>query len=287
MQKTWIFVLGILAVIAIAVTAILSRPQMAPQEPDGSGGSVQTPGQNTAQPAVSASGSIKVTSPLAGATVGLPLEIKGEARVFENVVNWRLKDAKGNVLVESFGEAQSPDVGEFGPFTISSSYPKPTTANGVVEVFVYSAKDGSETDTVAIPVRFGDVSAMDVKVYFIDNEAAKTGSCTTVQEFSRRVPSTTAVARAAMDELLKGIFANEVGGRYGTEINRGVVVQSLSVSGGVATVTLSPELQTGVAGSCRVAAIRAQIEKTLLQFPTVQSVVIRVDGVPDAEVLQP
>jgi len=33
-----------------------------------------------------------------------------------------------------------------------------------------------------------------------------------------------------------------------------------------------------VAGSCRVGAIRAQIEETLKQFPTVQNVIISVNG---------
>ena len=44
--------------------------------------------------------------------------------------------------------------------------------------------------------------------------------------------------------------------------------------------------QYGVAGSCRVLAIRAQIESTLKQFPSIKKVVISVNG-RTGEVLQP
>ncbi|MFP3868831.1 MAG: GerMN domain-containing protein [Desulfobacteraceae bacterium] len=45
-------------------------------------------------------------------------------------------------------------------------------------------------------------------------------------------------------------------------------------------------LEYRVAGSCRVQAIRAQIEHTLRQFPTVTEVVISINGKTE-EILEP
>jgi spore germination protein GerM len=46
----------------------------------------------------------------------------------------------------------------------------------------------------------------------------------------------------------------------------------------VARVDFDEQLNYQVGGSCRVMAIRAQIEQTLKQFSTVDSVIISVNG---------
>ena len=63
-------------------------------------------------------------------------------------------------------------------------------------------------------------------------------------------------------------------------------IQGLTIENGVAKVDFSEQLEFQVGGSCRVAAIRAQITDTLKQFPTVDSVVISIDGRTE-DVLQP
>lgn len=97
---------------------------------------------------------IKVFSPKPNDEIGPELIIKGEARVFENQFAWRVRDTDGAILATGSGYANAPDVGQFGAFTISAAYKKPTGQTGTVEVFNYSPKDGSEVDLVQIPVRF-------------------------------------------------------------------------------------------------------------------------------------
>lgn len=97
---------------------------------------------------------IQVSAPVPNQEIGLPLIIRGQARVFENVINYRLRDADGTVLIEGYSMALSPDIGLFGSFVIESGYPEPKGKSGIVEVFNYSAKDGSEENKVMIPVRF-------------------------------------------------------------------------------------------------------------------------------------
>ncbi|KKU48904.1 MAG: hypothetical protein UX68_C0006G0021 [Parcubacteria group bacterium GW2011_GWA2_46_9] len=230
---------------------------------------------------------IQVTEPKPNQEIGLPLVIRGQARVFENVFNYRLRDADGTVLIEGYSMALSPDIGLFGPFNIVVNYPEPKEKNGTVEVFNYSAKDGSEENKVSIPVRFASVESANVKVFF--SNSAKDPSamdCAKTYSVERRIPKTAAVARAAVEELLYGPTVAERESSYFTSINEGVKIQRLIIKNSVAEIDFDETMEQAVGGSCRVAAIRAQITDTLKQFSTVKTVVISIDG-RVADALQP
>ncbi|MBU3925210.1 GerMN domain-containing protein, partial [Patescibacteria group bacterium] len=55
---------------------------------------------------------------------------------------------------------------------------------------------------------------------------------------------------------------------------------------GIAKVDFDERLEFQAGGSCRVAAIRAEITETLKQFPTVNNVVISINGRTE-DILQP
>ncbi|MEI8001447.1 MAG: Gmad2 immunoglobulin-like domain-containing protein [Actinomycetes bacterium] len=93
----------------------------------------------------------------------------------------------------------------------------------------------------------------------------------------RRVASTSAVARAALDQLLAGPDATERDAGLTTAIAPGTRLTSLAVADGIATVDLTPDLTVGLVEPARTQA-RAQVVFTLSQFPTVTSV--RIDGAP-------
>lgn len=230
---------------------------------------------------------IIVYAPQPNDEVGLPLVIKGEARVFESTFNYRIKDGDGSIIHESFGMAAAPDMGQYGPFELSVNYPKPKAATGTVEVFEYSAKDGSEINKVIIPVRFKNVAALKVKVFF-GNSKLDPGAmdCNKVFPVERRVPLTLSVAQAALQELLKGPDSLEAKEGNFTSINSGVKIQKLTIENGVAKVDFDKMLEQSVGGSCRVAAIRAQITETLKQFSSIKNVVISIDGRTE-DILQP
>lgn len=97
---------------------------------------------------------IILDTPIADDLIGGELLISGEARVFENTVNYRLTDDDGNILAEGITTATPSDIGEFGPFEVRISYDEPRTDTGMVEVFSVSAMDGSEINKVFVPVRF-------------------------------------------------------------------------------------------------------------------------------------
>lgn len=233
-------------------------------------------------------GNIRVVSPESNDEVGLPLIIRGQARVFENQFSWRVRDADGTILVEGSAMANSPDIGQFGPFEILASYPAPKGNTGTVEVFNYSARDGSEENMVRIPVRFDrSVDAMNVQVFFGNRQRDPDGlRCETTYAATRRIPRTSSPARAALEELLKGPTKTEFDQGFLSSINSGVKINSLTIVNGVARADFDQTLQANVGGSCRVTSIRSQITNTLKQFSTVKSVVISVNG-DSEEVLQP
>ncbi|MDD5731359.1 MAG: Gmad2 immunoglobulin-like domain-containing protein [Patescibacteria group bacterium] len=100
------------------------------------------------------SSNIHITAPIQGDTISSPVKITGEVRVFENQFAIRVKDGNGKVLVEEPAMGENGDAGQFNSFEKEIDYPKSTTDSGTIEVFDYSAKDGSEIDKVTIPVKF-------------------------------------------------------------------------------------------------------------------------------------
>jgi len=127
---------------------------------------------------------------------------------------------------------------------------------------------------------------IEVRAFFLNDRLDPEVSCIKVFPVIREVPSTQTVARAALTELLKGPTPEERSGGYRTVINEGVKIQSLTIEDGVARADFNHTLEEMVGGSCRVAAIGAQLKETLKQFPSVREVVISVDGRTE-DILQP
>ena len=73
---------------------------------------------------------------------------------------------------------------------------------------------------------------------------------------------------------------------YISSLNDGVLIQTLTIKDGLAAVDFNEKLDQNVGGSCRVSAIRAQLEETLRQFSSVTDVRISVNGRVE-DILQP
>jgi hypothetical protein len=92
--------------------------------------------------------------------------------------------------------------------------------------------------------------------------------------------------RAALEALLRGPTDAERDAGYFTSLPDGAAIRSFGIEGGVARVDFDAALAR-VAGSCRVASIRAQVEETLRRYPGITDVVITVMGGDPGEALQP
>ncbi|HEB12561.1 MAG TPA: hypothetical protein ENI11_02675 [Actinobacteria bacterium] len=101
----------------------------------------------------SESGLIIVTKPQIDDLITSPVRVAGKAKAFESTVNIRVKDDQGGILKETSVITNAPDVGEFGDYSTKVDF-ESSTKKGEIEVFEYSARDGSEVNKVIIPVNF-------------------------------------------------------------------------------------------------------------------------------------
>lgn len=121
-----------------------------------------------------------------------------------------------------------------------------------------------------------EVEAMAVKLYFSDPERSST-DCSAVAAVERMIPKTSAPATEAMRELLLGpTNAEKENGSY-TALPYGSKLNSLRIENGIAYADFNAVTEMG-GGSCAMLARQAQIQKTLLQFPTVKEVKFSIDG---------
>jgi hypothetical protein len=110
-----------------------------------------------------------------------------------------------------------------------------------------------------------------LSVYFLREDRIGVGH--------RQVPETEAVGAAALEQLLLGPSEFDVAAGLGSEIPQGTSLNGLTIEDGIATVDLSGEFESG-GGSLGMFARLAQIVFTLTQFPTVEGVLLELDGVP-------
>lgn len=272
------YLLPILLIIIVGLVVLNKQSQNTPL-------SETLPTAALPSPSIDPDANIRVTSPRATQILTLPIIIEGEARVFENQLNYRVSNCEGNVLTEGIVTAESPDMGLFGPFRAEvRALPEPQGRSGCIEVFSGSPKDGSEINMVKVPVSLNVSDSATIKVFFSREETG--GDCTSVFSVKRFIASTQAPARLALEELLRGPVWFEKQNGFDTSINSGVRIQKLTIKDGTAYVDFDETLQQAVGGSCRVSVIRSQITQTLLQFPTVKKVVISIDGRTE-DILQP
>jgi hypothetical protein len=92
----------------------------------------------------------------------------------------------------------------------------------------------------------------------------------------REVPATKATATAAITALLDGPTESERGA-MSSAVPAGTRLLGLTIKGGVATVDLSSEFESG-GGSASAITRLGQVVYTLTQFSTVKSVVFQIEG---------
>ena len=234
---------------------------------------------------------IRVTKPQAGAEINSPLEISGEARgnwFFEASFPVRLVDENGKELASGIAEAEGEWMTEnFVPFKATLVFDRKTAKSGNLILLKANASDLEELDdSFAVPVVFSQGETTVVKVFFSHEESRTEMDCSVTSPRERVIAKTQAVARAAIELLLVGPTLEEKSAGYFTSINPSVKLNSISIQAGKAKVDFNGQLEQAVGGSCRVSAIRSQIEDTLRQFPTVKEVIISVNGRTE-DILQP
>jgi spore germination protein GerM len=147
---------------------------------------------------------------------------------------------------------------------------------GCIAVFVIFVKIFSSSLALTQAIAFE--WEKQINVYFSNKNMGSSEDCTKVFPLSRTILNAETFGPGAMESLLKGISEDEKTAGYSTGLNSGVLLQKFEIKSKVAYIDFSSGFNEGVAGSCRVQAIKSQIEKTLDAFPDIDSVVISVNG---------
>lgn len=234
---------------------------------------------------------VMVDAPQPNQTVSSPLIVEGRARggwFFEASFPIELADDQNKTLGVSYVQAQADWMTEdFVPFKGELNYQTAATTTGKLILRKDNPSGLPEfDDSFEVPVIITPGQTIIVQAFFSNNNLDPEISCNKVFEVKRRVPKTVAVARAALEQLLAGPNEQEATQGYFTSINPGVKIQGLEVTNGAARADFNDTLERSVGGSCRVAAIRAQITETLKQFAAVDSVIISINGRTE-DILQP
>jgi hypothetical protein len=242
-----------------------SSPAPAPSRPSESDASVPpaaqpaptttraTPARPAAQP------EITITS----ITTDNPVIVEGRARTFENNVVVRVIDSQGQLVRETFTTSDG-EMGQHNPYRASVYMTRDPGKRITVQALEYSARDGSERSLTSKSVDYG-VAPVKVDLYLPERNPI---DCTRVLPNPRQIPKSIAMARLLVEALIHG---------PSSPFPKGSAVSSVRMSGSTVTVDFNERLQN-VGGSCAAQAIRAAVEKTLLQLPTVKRVVITAGG---------
>lgn len=125
----------------------------------------------------------------------------------------------------------------------------------------------------------------EIKLYFLNEKLdPNLEDCRNVRAVTRRIPKTPSIARAALDELFKGVTPQEFAKgfiSFSPAETKGIL-KSIRVKNGTAYINFNKVVyeQMGSATSSCGGGFFSSIEKTLQQFPTVKKVFYAIEGSP-------
>ena len=236
---------------------------------------------------------ITVSEPVDNEEITSPVTIKGSALnswFFEGTMPVSVLDANKKVIASGQAHALKEWTTEGQiPFEAELTFSQPSTTTGIVRIQNDNPSGLKENQlTYNIDVKFAGAKKSTVKLFFGNNKNdPNLERCLEVYQVTRTIDTVPTMGKAAIEELLKGPTSAEEAKGYYSAIPANAKLNSLTIKNGVAYADFNSDLENGIAGSCRVQTIRAQIEQELLQFPAIKNVVLSINGKSGDEILQP
>lgn len=222
---------------------------------------------------------LRLSSPTPGATVTSPLVVFGFAKTITGEIGWRVRDFSGVVKASGRAPVQG-DANVFAPFRLDIFLPALPNVDFTLEVTVPDAR-GTDTAVAPLALKMLDEDTTTLTLLFANSRLGPKAACNVVFPTNRFIAKTSAHARAAALELLKGPTDQDRLDGFTTWIPNGTTLRSVSVSEETVTVDFSALLNTAAVG-CRTDGIKAQIAQTFLQIPGIRTVLVNVEGQPSA-----
>jgi spore germination protein GerM len=237
---------------------------------------------------------LQLDSPIPNTGITLPAHVALRGAVPGDKLQARLRFGNGVVLERPLTVVTGPDGVGYAVANMAwnTEGPPPPTPSGTA-TFQIARTNGTVLKSFAVTV------LSETQTRLVDVAWTVTDSADLIV-FKQLVYRDARVGTAALKELVNGPPDGNLAGAgtafpslyeilhyAGREADWGYEVKllGLTITNGVATANFSQELRAYGGGAARVGLIRAQVERTLKQFPTVQHVIIQIEGDPNA--LQP
>jgi hypothetical protein len=235
---------------------------------------------------------IDVRVPAALDEITSPVRLRGVSTAFEANVSVEVRQDSSSVAIGQ-GFVMGGSNGDMGPFDGALVFSVPSTNDGIVILSTRSMEDGRMWEASVVRVHFavtspcGGLPAPDsptseeraVSVFFTcgsDVDAAPLA-------FTRIVPRTPGVLQAALEHLLAGPTDAELAAGLTSWFSAATAgfVHSVNIAENGAAVVDFGDLRPVIPNASASAGsqlLLSQLDATVFQFPTVESVVYRIDG---------
>ncbi len=235
---------------------------------------------------------ITILSPNANDVITSPVTLRGFINgdgwtAFEGQVGTvNLLDGNGRSLVISPLQATTERMTLPVNFETKLNFPAPQTETGLL---VFSNENTSGMDENAreykLPVRFAAVEERtSIKLFFNNDKLDPEISCDKVFEVVREVQKTPTIAHTTLMQLFNGPTKEEKNDGYQSffSILTKDILKSIKIANNTAYVDLTDirTLIPNASSSCGSAQLLGQIDQTLGQFPSIEKVIIAINGDP-------
>ena len=192
------------------------------------------------------------------------------------------------LAIASVAAACGGGTGPIGPVPTAQASAEPSVVQGSPDVTPAPSAEATDEPSTepSSPTGSPSPSASPAgttivrEYYWLGGPAGSAGLVAVLRE----VPGTKAVATAAVNALLAGPTSGEGSRSISTAVPEGTQLLGLKVDGGIATIDLSSEFQSGGGGDAYRSRL-GQVVYTLTQFPSVKSVALEIEGEGDSTVL--
>ncbi|BAL81044.1 Gmad2 immunoglobulin-like domain-containing protein [Caldisericum exile] len=217
------------------------------------------------------------------------IRIEGRGRAFENTIGIKVVDGNDFILFQGSTITDAKDMGQFGNFKEDIKLKVfPQTDKIKVVAYIASPKDGTITSSDEKSINYGMPYKTVLVFYGNTKKNPEMLDCTKVFPVERRIASSSQdIPIDTMKIFLLGPTKNEESEGYLMTTPKNLTINKIEkITSNKVQIDFGKELLVIAGGSCRVAAIRAEITKTLEQFYPGYEVIISANGNTE-EVLQP
>ena len=239
---------------------------------------------------------IRLDSPSTSALIASPVRLQGVSTAFEATVNVEVRQDGQRAPIGS-GYVMGGSMGIMGTFDGVVAFSTPASTHGALVLSTVSMESGHTFEATVLRVAFAPslvpVPTTACPDYAIDRPAPPSGEMVVTVFYScgvgavpvptyRVYPTTTAVLRTALDQLLAGPTAAERSAGLTSWFSSATATYLVRVTlaSGVATVDFT-DLRPVIPNASTSAGahmLLAQLDATVFQYPTVHSVLYRING---------